>query len=82
VLLRLREGRSPFQADRCHVSHRLVARGLPPLLAVASLHLLALASGAAAVLLQLAVDWRLAALTVGQFLAFWAAFAVVDQTRC
>ncbi len=30
VLIRLREGRSPFQGDRRHFSHRLVARGLTP----------------------------------------------------
>jgi UDP-GlcNAc:undecaprenyl-phosphate GlcNAc-1-phosphate transferase len=30
VLIRLREGRGPFQGDRRHFSHRLVARGLTP----------------------------------------------------
>ena len=30
ILIRLREGRSPFQGDRRHFSHRLVARGLTP----------------------------------------------------
>src|SRR4051794_41734944 len=30
ILIRLREGRSPFQGDRRHFSHRLVERGLTP----------------------------------------------------
>lgn len=34
VRIRLKEGRSPFQGDQCHVSHRLVKRGFSPALAV------------------------------------------------
>ncbi len=30
ILIRMREGRSPFMGDRRHFSHRLVARGLTP----------------------------------------------------
>jgi UDP-GlcNAc:undecaprenyl-phosphate GlcNAc-1-phosphate transferase len=52
VLIRLREGRSPFQGDRRHFSHRLVARGLTPPQAVATIDLVTLASGLGALLLH------------------------------
>ena len=45
ILIRLREGRSPFQPDRCHFSHRLVDRGFTPAWAVATIDLVTLASG-------------------------------------
>jgi UDP-GlcNAc:undecaprenyl-phosphate/decaprenyl-phosphate GlcNAc-1-phosphate transferase len=34
VRIRLREGRSPFIGDQCHISHRLVKRGFSPTKAV------------------------------------------------
>ena len=52
VLIRLREGRSPFQADRRHLSHRLVDRGLTPARAVATIDLITLAGGLGALLLS------------------------------
>ena len=45
ILIRLREGRSPFQGDRRHFSHRLVARGLTPPQAVWTIDLVTLAGG-------------------------------------
>jgi UDP-GlcNAc:undecaprenyl-phosphate GlcNAc-1-phosphate transferase len=68
VLIRLREGRSPFQGDRRHFSHRLVERGLTPRQAVRTIDLVTLAGGLGALLLH-SVD------TVG-------AVAVVAQTAC
>ncbi len=52
ILIRLREGRSPFQADRSHFSHRLVARGLTPPRAVITIDLVTLAGGLGALLLH------------------------------
>jgi UDP-GlcNAc:undecaprenyl-phosphate GlcNAc-1-phosphate transferase len=52
VLIRLREGRSPFQGDRRHFSHRLVARGLTPRQAVWTIDLVTLAGGLGALLLH------------------------------
>jgi UDP-GlcNAc:undecaprenyl-phosphate GlcNAc-1-phosphate transferase len=52
VIIRLREGRSPFQGDRRHFSHRLVARGLTPPQAVWTIDLVTLASGLGALLLH------------------------------
>ena len=51
ILIRLREGRSPFQADRSHFSHRLVDRGLTPPRAVRTIYLVTLAGGLGALLL-------------------------------
>jgi UDP-GlcNAc:undecaprenyl-phosphate/decaprenyl-phosphate GlcNAc-1-phosphate transferase len=70
IWIRLREGRSPFQADRRHFSHRLVDRGLSPGRAVATIDLVTLASGLGALLLHDA--------SVGPI----AASIVVAQTLC
>ena len=51
ISIRLREGRSPFQADRCHFSHRLVERGLTPPRAVGTIYLVTLTAGLGALLL-------------------------------
>src|SRR5262249_57194446 len=56
VLIRLREGRSPFRGDRRHFSHRLVARGLTPPQAVWTIDLVTLAGGLGALLLH-RLDW-------------------------
>jgi len=45
ILLRLSQGRSPFQADRQHFSHRLVELGFRPLWAVLLIYLLTFATG-------------------------------------
>ena len=68
VLIRIREGRSPFQGDRRHFSHRLVARGLTPPQAVWTIDLVTLAGGLGALLLH-----RLDA---------WGAGVVLVQTCC
>ena len=52
IVIRIREGRSPFQGDRRHFSHRLVARGLTPWQAVWTIDLVTLASGLGALLLH------------------------------
>ncbi len=51
IIIRIREGRSPFEADRRHFSHRLVDRGLTPPLAVRTIYLVTLAGGLGALLL-------------------------------
>jgi UDP-GlcNAc:undecaprenyl-phosphate GlcNAc-1-phosphate transferase len=52
ILIRLREGRSPFRGDRRHFSHRLVARGLTPPQAVWTIDLVTLSGGLGALLLH------------------------------
>jgi len=68
ILIRLREGRSPFQADRSHFSHRLVDRGLTPPRAVRTIYGVTLAGGLGALLLP--------------SLGPWGAGVVVAQTCC
>ena len=46
IVIRLREGRSPFEADKKHFSHRLVELGLRPSRAVLTIHLATLMTGA------------------------------------
>jgi UDP-GlcNAc:undecaprenyl-phosphate GlcNAc-1-phosphate transferase len=81
VLLRLSQGRSPFQPDKQHLSHRLVGRGLSPTLAVGVIALYTLASGAAGLLLYAVDTWAAAALVVGQLAVWWAALAVIEFAR-
>ncbi len=51
VFLRWRQGRSPFHADKQHLSHRLVNLGLSPPAAVGVIYLLALAIGGGGLLI-------------------------------
>ncbi|MHB1423611.1 MAG: glycosyltransferase family 4 protein [Gemmataceae bacterium] len=78
VLLRLSQGRSPFHADKQHLSHRLVGRGLSSVTAVRVIYLLALASGASGVILYAMREATLAALVVGQLAVWWIALAVME----
>jgi UDP-GlcNAc:undecaprenyl-phosphate GlcNAc-1-phosphate transferase len=52
LTIRIREGRSPFQADKCHLSHRLVELGFTKVQAVLTIYLLTITSGLAALLLH------------------------------
>jgi UDP-GlcNAc:undecaprenyl-phosphate GlcNAc-1-phosphate transferase len=78
VLLRLAQGRSPFHADKQHLSHRLVGRGLSGWTAVRAIYLLALASGASGVLLYAVTTWPAAGLIAGQLVLWWLALAVME----
>ena len=78
VLLRLSQGRSPFQADKQHLSHRLVGRGLSPTLAVSVIGLYTLASGAAGLVLYAVGSWASALVIVGQLAIWWIALAVTE----
>jgi UDP-GlcNAc:undecaprenyl-phosphate GlcNAc-1-phosphate transferase len=78
VFLRVRQGRSPFHADKQHLSHRLVERGLSKKAAVGVIYLLALASGATGLALLLVTTPPAAALVGGQLVTWWVAFAVVE----
>jgi UDP-GlcNAc:undecaprenyl-phosphate GlcNAc-1-phosphate transferase len=51
IFLRWRQGRSPFRADKQHLSHRLVNLGLTPPAAVGVIYLLALAIGGGGLLI-------------------------------
>lgn len=64
IFLRLREGRSPFQPDKRHFSHRLAAMGLTKVQAVLTVHLATLTTGLGGLLLQHVATWRAALLIV------------------
>jgi UDP-GlcNAc:undecaprenyl-phosphate GlcNAc-1-phosphate transferase len=78
VLLRLAQGRSPFHADKQHLSHRLVARGLPSTTAVGVIYLLAVASGLSGLLLYHVTNATGAILILGQLACWWVALAVME----
>jgi UDP-GlcNAc:undecaprenyl-phosphate/decaprenyl-phosphate GlcNAc-1-phosphate transferase len=52
ILIRIREGRSPFQADRRHFSHRLVDLGMTKKQAVITIYLATVTCALSALLLQ------------------------------
>jgi UDP-GlcNAc:undecaprenyl-phosphate GlcNAc-1-phosphate transferase len=80
VLIRLREGRSPFLGDRSHFSHRLVARGLTPPQAVWTIDLVTLAGGLGALLLHRLDAWG-AALVVAQACCLLGVVAILELAR-
>jgi UDP-GlcNAc:undecaprenyl-phosphate GlcNAc-1-phosphate transferase len=75
VLIRLSQGRSPFHADKQHLSHRLVDRGWSSPEAVRIIHLLTLASGAAGLFLE-RVGPPGAIAIAAVFIAGWSALAI------
>jgi UDP-GlcNAc:undecaprenyl-phosphate GlcNAc-1-phosphate transferase len=79
ILIRIREGRSPFQGDRRHFSHRLVERGLTPPQAVRTIDLVTLASGLGALLLH-RVDAFGAAVVVAETLCLLGVVAVLEAS--
>lgn len=78
VLRRLSQGRSPFHADKQHLSHRLVARGLSSRTAVGVIYLLALASGASGLILYAVTTATAAGWVAGQLGVWWIALAIVE----
>lgn len=78
VLLRLSQGRSPFHADKQHLSHRLADRGLSKAMAVRVIYLFALASGASGVILYVVREATIAGLVIGQLAVWWLALALME----
>ncbi len=77
--IRLREGRSPFQGDQSHFSHRLVALGLSRTQAVLTIYLVAATCGLAAVLLT-RVQIDSAVLVIGIVLCMLALIVILEST--
>jgi UDP-GlcNAc:undecaprenyl-phosphate/decaprenyl-phosphate GlcNAc-1-phosphate transferase len=78
ILIRLREGRSPFEADRRHFSHRLVDRGLTPPLAVRTIYLVTLAGGLGALLLPRLAKPADACVVVAQTICLLGVVALLE----
>jgi UDP-GlcNAc:undecaprenyl-phosphate GlcNAc-1-phosphate transferase len=76
--IRLREGRSPFQADKRHFSHRLVDLGLSKPQAVLTIYLVAATCGLAALLLT-QVSSLGACLVVGIVLCMLTLIAILES---
>lgn len=72
ILIRLKEGRSPFHGDKSHFSHRLVELGLKPANAVLTIHLATLMTGLGGLLLYKVEDWT------GAFLIIAMIFCVLS----
>lgn len=79
VLVRLREGVSPFRGDRRHFSHRLVRRGLQTRSAVLTIYLATAATGCSSLLLPL-VSWPFAVLIVAQCFCVVLIVAILEST--
>jgi UDP-GlcNAc:undecaprenyl-phosphate GlcNAc-1-phosphate transferase len=78
VFLRLKEGRSPFQPDKRHFSHRLVAMGLTKVQAVLTVHLATLTTGLGGLLLQHVSTWRAAMLIVAMVACVILIIAILE----
>lgn len=78
VLIRLRQGRSPFHADKCHFSHRLVEMGLSRLHAVLTIHLVTLTTGFGGLLLYQVEGWPGALLILALILCILAVIAILE----
>lgn len=78
ILIRLKQGRSPFKPDKCHFSHRLVELGLKPRNAVLTVHLATLTTGMGAILLYQVPNWNAAAVVIGLILCVLFIVAILE----
>ena len=78
MLIRLKEGRSPFQPDKSHFSHRLVEIGMQPRNAVLTIHLATLTTGLGALLLYEVPDWNGAWLVVALVACVLAIVSILE----
>lgn len=78
MAIRLSQGRSPFQPDKSHFSHRLVELGLKPRNAVLTIHLATLTTGVGGLLLYKVSDWTAALLIVALILCVLAIVAILE----
>jgi UDP-GlcNAc:undecaprenyl-phosphate/decaprenyl-phosphate GlcNAc-1-phosphate transferase len=81
IVIRLRQGRSPFHGDKSHFSHRLVDAGLRPRNAVLTVHLATLTTGLAALLLYRVRDWSGAFLVLALVLCIVAIIAILETAK-
>jgi UDP-GlcNAc:undecaprenyl-phosphate GlcNAc-1-phosphate transferase len=77
--IRLRSGKSPFQPDRNHFSHRLTDLGLSRRNAVLTVHFATLTTGLGALLLYQVRDWQAAMLVVSLVLCLLVIVSILEQ---
>lgn len=78
VFIRLREGRSPFQPDKKHFSHRLADLGLGKKYAVLTVHFATLTTGLGALLLYRVEGWHGAILVVSLVLCVLVIISILE----
>ena len=78
MLIRLSQGRSPFQPDKSHFSHRLVEMGLSRQQAVWTVYLATLTTGLGALLLYRVDVWADASLVVALIACVLAIIAILE----
>lgn len=78
ILIRLSEGRSPFQPDKKHFSHRLTELGLSKRNAVLVVHLTTITTGLGALLLYRVADWTGAAIVLLLVLCLLSIVAILE----
>jgi UDP-GlcNAc:undecaprenyl-phosphate GlcNAc-1-phosphate transferase len=78
-LIRISRGKSPFQGDTNHFSHRLVARGMSKRTAVLCLYLLSAATGVGAIILPHTSSPFVAMLIFAQTLLVLGVVALLEQ---
>ncbi|HVX11337.1 MAG TPA: MraY family glycosyltransferase [Pirellulales bacterium] len=79
VIIRLRQGRSPFEGDKNHFSHRLVELGMSKGQAVLTIYLVTATCGLAGLLLH-QVDGAGAVVVVLQVLCMMAVICILEMT--
>ena len=78
VIIRLRSGRSPFEGDLSHFSHRLVELGLQPRHAVLTIYLVTFTTGLGALLLYRLSNWTDAMLVISLIASVLAVVAILE----
>lgn len=78
VLIRLSQGRSPFHADKCHFSHRLVELGMSRVQAVLTIHLVTVTTGLGGLLLYQVNGWPAALLVMLLEVCLLAVIAILE----
>lgn len=80
VWIRLREGRSPFQPDKRHFSHRLVAMGFHKVTAVLTVHLATFTTGLGGLALYVVPSWTAAMIPVAMVVCVILMIAILEQS--
>ncbi len=78
ILIRLKQGRSPFHGDKSHFSHRLVELGLKPGPAVLTIHLATLMTGLGGILLYKVTDWTGAVVVLAVIVCILAIVGILE----
>ena len=79
MIIRLKEGRSPFHADKSHFSHRLVELGLSKRDTVLTIHLATLTTGVGGLILYEVSSWNAALLVLLMILCVLSIVTILEN---